>query len=101
MKVRNWSLPVDEILGLNKSGADLQTDIEPEGESTSTVERNETSEALQSLPSILAPVVYKTYQKREIFNYIVSIEVDGTDSAANPSLDTLLYSNRLPMRMHP
>lgn len=34
------------------------------------------------------PVVYKTYHKREIFDYIVSTEVDGTDFAANPSFDT-------------
>ncbi|CAB4316461.1 unnamed protein product [Prunus armeniaca] len=56
-------LPVDEILGLslNQNVADLQIDIEPQRESSSALEGNETFKVFQSLPSIPAPVVYKTY----------------------------------------
>ncbi|KAI5326887.1 hypothetical protein L3X38_035961 [Prunus dulcis] len=39
-------LLVDEILGLNQSGADLQTDIEPQGESPSAVKGKENSKVL-------------------------------------------------------
>ncbi|KAI5323320.1 hypothetical protein L3X38_032392 [Prunus dulcis] len=60
-------LPIDEILGLglNQNCVGLQTDIELQGESSSAVEGNETFAVFQSLPSISAPVVYKTYHKRK------------------------------------
>ncbi|BBH06861.1 hypothetical protein Prudu_018617 [Prunus dulcis] len=64
----DFKLLVDEILGLNQSGADLQTDIEPQGESPSAVKGKENS--------------------KKILADIVSNEVDEADSSANPSFDT-------------